>query len=253
MFERSLVDTTLDFNRGRRLAGLPLSAAAHVVLIVGVIYASAMHVEMPTAAPARVQPFQVMLAPPIPAAPAPPRGNPATAKVTPHTAAPPVTAPPMTAPSIIPATIPVPQAPVASVESGTGDPAATGPVGLPTGIPGGTGTDPTATGLPGSTGVGTSEIPLPVTGNVRAPVIITRVDPHYPELLLRVRMRGSAIVECIVDAHGKVQSVVPVFSTHKLFEAAAVDAVRKWMFKPGSVDGRPVPTIFRLTVKFEPR
>lgn len=226
MFENSLVDQTLNFNRGRRLAVLPLSAAAHVAVLVGVLYVSAMHVEMPTAPPARMQPFEVMVAPP-----------------------------PMTAPLSIPSTIPPaqPATPVASAGSEGGDPLAAGPVGVPTGVTNGTGTNPDATGGPGATGSGTKDTPLQVRGNVLAPVIITRVDPHYPELLLHIRMKGSAIVECVVDATGRVQSVVPISSTHKLFEASAVEAVRKWTFRPGSVEGRPVPTIFRLTVTFEPR
>jgi len=254
MFERTLVDSTLDFNRRKSLVVLPLSAAAHFAALAAVIYVSALHVDMPTDPPARMQPFQIQLAPQVPVAPAPPRGNPATPAI-PQTAAPRVAASPILTPATIPDAIPVPQvaAPSLQVGSAIGDPTAVGPIGVPTGRDDGTGTNPNATGGPGSTGDQLGDTPLPITGNVHAPVIVHRVDPRYPDLLLHIGMQGSAIVECIVDAHGVVQSVTPVSSSHKLFETAAVEAVRQWTFKPGTVDGRPVPTIFRLTVNFQPR
>ncbi len=34
-------------------------------------------------------------------------------------------------------------------------------------------------------------------------------------------------------------------------DQAAVDAVRRWKFKPGTLNGQPVDVIFNLTVNFK--
>jgi TonB family protein len=36
-------------------------------------------------------------------------------------------------------------------------------------------------------------------------------------------------------------------------DQAAVDAVKRWKFKPGTLNGQPVPVIFTLTVNFRPQ
>ena len=48
------------------------------------------------------------------------------------------------------------------------------------------------------------------------------------------------MVEFKVKANGKVASPKILKSTHKGFEAAAIDALVKWTFKPGRIDGRRV-------------
>ena len=93
--------------------------------------------------------------------------------------------------------------------------------------------------------------PLRVGGDVKAPVVINRVEPSYPEVARKARISGIVIVECIIDRTGAVRDAKVVQSSSKLFEQSALDAVQRWQFSPGTLHGQPLDTIFDLTVKFE--
>ena len=85
------------------------------------------------------------------------------------------------------------------------------------------------------------------------PIVIHREQPVYPPLALRAHMQGSVVVQCIVGRSGEIRDVQVVRSTFAAFEQSAVDAVRKWRFTPGMLSGKPVDTIFELTVNFATR
>jgi protein TonB len=93
-------------------------------------------------------------------------------------------------------------------------------------------------------------VPLPVGGDVKAPVVIRRVQPVYPKLAITARMNGTVIVECIIDKSGRVREAHVVRSTSTMFDQSALEAVQQWQFAPGSLHGNAVDTIFDLTVTF---
>jgi TonB family protein len=74
--------------------------------------------------------------------------------------------------------------------------------------------------------------------------------PQYPEELQRARVGGTVTVRFVVDENGDVQDARAVDSTDKRFESAALDAVRKWKFKPGRKGGKPVDTQMELPINF---
>jgi TonB family protein len=93
--------------------------------------------------------------------------------------------------------------------------------------------------------------PYPVGGDVKAPVAIVHVDPVYPEEARRERISGIVILETIIDRHGVVKNVtVRKGLPHGLSEAA-VDAVKQWVFKPGTMNGEAVDVVFHLTINFK--
>ena len=57
---------------------------------------------------------------------------------------------------------------------------------------------------------------------------------------------GSGTVEFVVGTDGHVISAEAVNSTHRDFATAAVDAVLRWKFEPGTINGRKVR--FRMVV-----
>jgi TonB family protein len=153
--------------------------------------------------------------------------------------------------NLAPSTMPDHTEPAAAAS--TGEPAATGndagsdqPNGVPWGVKDGIGD------VPPSTNVGPveNEVPLPVGGEVKAPVVIHRVTPLYPRTALAMHLNGSVIVECIIDKTGHVREARVVSSTSPLFNQTAIDAVLQWQFAPGSLHGRAIDTIFDLTVTF---
>lgn len=97
----------------------------------------------------------------------------------------------------------------------------------------------------------TPNVPLRVGGNVKAPVTAHRVDPDYTETARAARVAGVVVVEAIIDKQGNVDAVKIVKDLPMGLGAEAVKAVRKWKFKPGTLNGEPVATIFNLTVNFK--
>ncbi|MBE3119909.1 MAG: TonB family protein, partial [Candidatus Atribacteria bacterium] len=60
---------------------------------------------------------------------------------------------------------------------------------------------------------------------------------------------GVVILEATTDVYGRVAGV-RVLRSLALLDAAAVDAVRQWIYEPLVVNGRPRPVTFTVTVRF---
>jgi len=65
-------------------------------------------------------------------------------------------------------------------------------------------------------------------------VLVKSVDPEFPMNVMRRVRKGEVEVRFEVAADGQVESVSVEKSTHHSLDAAALDAVRQWRFKPGS-------------------
>jgi TonB family protein len=86
---------------------------------------------------------------------------------------------------------------------------------------------------------------------VKAPVVIHRVEPEYAEAYRRLRLSGIVILECEVDSSGNVGEIFILKSLAPDFDTASVDAVRQWKFTPGTRDGKPIDVLFSLTINFK--
>jgi len=94
------------------------------------------------------------------------------------------------------------------------------------------------------------DYPLRVGGDVRAPVVIEKVEPSYTEEARKERISGIVIVEAIIGRDGLVKKVSVLKPLPFGLDQAAVDAVKQWKFKPGTLAGKPVDVVFNLTVNF---
>lgn len=74
--------------------------------------------------------------------------------------------------------------------------------------------------------------------------------PEFPMELRQAGKRGDVIVDFIVDTKGDVQNAHAVRSTDPVFDAYAVEAVRKWKFTPGQKGGREVNTHLQVPIVF---
>lgn len=82
------------------------------------------------------------------------------------------------------------------------------------------------------------------------PVPRLQVRPQYPFEMRRAGIAGEVVVDFIVDTNGDVQNAYAVRSSQREFEAAAVQAVSKWKFKPGRKGGRNVNTHMQVPIVF---
>lgn len=88
-----------------------------------------------------------------------------------------------------------------------------------------------------------------VGGNVKPPLKVKDAKPVYPEIARQSRTQGVVILEITIGTDGKVKAVKALKSI-TLLEAAAVDAAKKWEFKPTIIDGKPTAVIMPVAVNF---
>jgi len=62
-------------------------------------------------------------------------------------------------------------------------------------------------------------------------------------------IEGSVNIEAVTDIFGKVIKA-RVVSGHPLLVAAAVQAVKQWVYEPYIINGVPRPVVFTASVSF---
>lgn len=82
------------------------------------------------------------------------------------------------------------------------------------------------------------------------PVPVRTVPPDYPPDLRRDGVSGLVMVKCSIDEQGNVTETTVEKSSHEAFEKPAMDAVKKWKFKPAKQDGSPVAIKVTIPIKF---
>ena len=97
---------------------------------------------------------------------------------------------------------------------------------------------------------GESDI-LKVGGDVKEPVELTRVQPTYPEEARKNRVQGRVVLEAVIDEKGNVTKVEAIESPDPTLTDAAIEAVKKWTYKPATKKGKPVKVIMTVTVSFK--
>ncbi len=70
---------------------------------------------------------------------------------------------------------------------------------------------------------------------------IYQVPPQYPRQALMNRVEGWVVVEFTIDTQGQVKSPRVIDSTPKgVFDSAALNAVKRFRFKPRTLAGTPI-------------
>lgn len=78
------------------------------------------------------------------------------------------------------------------------------------------------------------------------------LQPPYPSALARQEIEGKAVVRVLIGVDGRVKAVEPVSASDPAFHnATAIQALRRWRFKPGTRDGVPVESWRTMTVRFQ--
>jgi TonB family protein len=88
-------------------------------------------------------------------------------------------------------------------------------------------------------------------GDVAAPMIISQPSPEYTELARRDNVEGVVTVGLVVDEHGLPQHVKLLRGLGDGLDEKALDAAKKYVFKPGMENGKPVPVFMYLSVDFK--
>lgn len=82
------------------------------------------------------------------------------------------------------------------------------------------------------------------------PVPVRTVAPDYPRELRAHNISGIVMVRCNIDAQGNVAEASIAKSSNENFDNPAMEAVKKWKFKPASENGSPVAITVTIPIKF---
>jgi len=81
------------------------------------------------------------------------------------------------------------------------------------------------------------------------PEAITKVPPTYPDIAREASVDGTVLVQALVGKDGKVHDV-RVQKSIPMLDAAAIAAVKQWVFKPALSNNKPVAVWVAVPVKF---
>lgn len=73
--------------------------------------------------------------------------------------------------------------------------------------------------------------------------------PTYPSEAKAKRIQGTVVIEATIDTSGYITSLQPVSGPVEL-QAAALDAVRQWVYKPYLLNGEPVEVHTMIDLTF---
>jgi TonB family protein len=90
---------------------------------------------------------------------------------------------------------------------------------------------------------------IKVTANEAESHILQKVTPDVPPLAKMARIGGAVKLHIVISPSGDVASV-NVISGHPMLVQAAIDAVRKWRYKPFEQNGAAVAAATEVDVDF---
>jgi periplasmic protein TonB len=96
--------------------------------------------------------------------------------------------------------------------------------------------------------------PVRISAGIVAPVVIHRVEPHFPEAERKnYRRSGTVLFEGVVGKDGRFRDVKIIRGENDPLAPHMLEAVRQWQFRPALKDGRPVDVIYNLSANIHVR
>jgi TonB family protein len=87
-------------------------------------------------------------------------------------------------------------------------------------------------------------------GKFEPPVPITKVAPEFTPEASAAKFHGFVQVSLVVDVNGVPKDMKVMKSVGMGLDAKAMEAVAKWRFHPGTVDGKPVAVQATVDLEF---
>jgi protein TonB len=248
MFDTSVVRAHA-VSAPRRIT-LLASFLIHSVAVVGAFVLTIASTQLPASPPKQSDLYRPVDMPAIPPLPLGQRQAARQQVATPAKPKPLIAPQQITAPPVVPDQAPViPDAPVSAMPAaaGTGQPG-TDRIGDPSGSPDGLDVGQDASTRPVGPGIYT-----PGAAGVTSARVISRVEPRFPQALIKGVRMATVVVRCVIGKDGRIHDPEVLTSSFAPFNAAVIDALNQWTFAPGMMHGQPVDTWFELTVRFQVR
>lgn len=92
--------------------------------------------------------------------------------------------------------------------------------------------------------------PLAADEGIEAPVPVRMVPPKYPTDMRREGTSGIVTIKCTIDEKGNVTEPIVEKATNEAFVQPALEALRKWKFKPAKKGGQPIALRVSIPIQF---
>lgn len=92
--------------------------------------------------------------------------------------------------------------------------------------------------------------PPKISRGVMPGYLLRRVPPVYPRQALEKRLEGKVVIEGEIAEDGSIENLKSVEGDATL-ASAAMDAVRRWRYKPYELDGKPVRIETTVVMNFK--
>lgn len=93
-------------------------------------------------------------------------------------------------------------------------------------------------------------IRLPAAEGMEPPVPVRTYAPHFPDEMRRIGNSGLVTVNVLIDEKGNVNDPKVVKASNTAFSEPALEALKKWKFKPARKDGEVVAIRVNIPVQF---
>jgi protein TonB len=84
----------------------------------------------------------------------------------------------------------------------------------------------------------------------KRPEPVSQVAPAYPSELRKAKIEGLVTLMFVLNEDGRVEDPRVESSSRPEFEKPALEAVKRWRFRPGMKDGQPVRTYIKYPIRF---
>ena len=86
--------------------------------------------------------------------------------------------------------------------------------------------------------------------HITEPSLLLKIDPEYSEEARKARLQGTVLLRIEVDTNGRARNILVTQGLGLGLDDRAVEAVRKWKFVPGKVNGNPAVVTAYVEVNF---
>jgi TonB family protein len=91
-------------------------------------------------------------------------------------------------------------------------------------------------------------------GTLSGPEPVVKVDPKYPQNLIKERVDGEVVLYAIIRKDGSVDSIQVIRNLDPALDKNSMDALSRWVFRPATRAGKPVDceAIIHIPFRFRP-
>ena len=76
--------------------------------------------------------------------------------------------------------------------------------------------------------------------------VVSSSEPVYPVMAMGA---GTVVLAVSIDAAGEIQDV-KLIKGSRAFNSSALEAIKKWKFKPAMLEGKPTPSVIPVAFSF---